>query len=83
MGYISGMNRDQMWLFPERVDASIEENNPVRFIEAYIDTLNLAALGFTHAVPKDTGRPPYTPADMWTLYIDGYLNQIRSRRTLA
>jgi transposase len=82
MGYISGMNRDQIWLFPESVDEYIEENNPVRCIDAYIDTLNLAALGFTHAVPKDTGRPPYTPADMLKLYIYGYLHKIRSSRKL-
>jgi transposase len=82
MGYISGMNRDQILLFPESVEEYIEENNPVRFIDAYIDTLNLAALGFTHAVPKETGRPPYTPADMLKLYIYGYLNKIRSSRKL-
>jgi transposase len=83
MGYISGMNREQILRFPESVDESIEENNPVRFLDADIDPLNLAALGFTHAVPKETGRPPDTPADMLKLYIYGYLKQIRSRRKLA
>lgn len=83
MGYISGMNREQILLFPESVDEYIEEHNPGRLIDAYIDTLNLAALGFTHAVPKDTGRPSYTPADMLKLYIYGYLHKIRSSRKLA
>lgn len=82
MGYISGMNREQILLFPESVDEYIEEHNPGRLIDAYIDTLNLAALGFTHAVPKDTGRPSYTPADRLKLDIDGYLHKIRSSRKL-
>jgi transposase len=80
MGYISGMNREQSWLLPERVDEYIEEKNPVRFLDASIDTLHLAALGFTPAVPKETGRPSYTPADMLKLSMYGYLHRIRSRR---
>jgi transposase len=82
MGYIHGMNRDQILLFPESVDEYVEANNPVRFIDAYVDNLDLIALGFMHAVPKDTGRPGYTPADMLKLYIYGYLNKIRSSRKL-
>lgn len=82
MGYISGMNREQVLLLPESVDEYIEENNPVRFIDAYVDSLNLATLGFTHAVPKETGRPCYAPADMLKLYIYGYLYKIRSSRKL-
>jgi transposase len=82
MGYISGVNRDQVLLFPESVDEYIEANNPVRFIDAYVDSLNLATLGFTHVVPKETGRPGYTPAAMLKLYIYGYLQKIRSSRKL-
>jgi len=76
------MNRDPVLLFPESVDDYIEENNPLRFIDAYVASLDLAALGFTHAVPKETGRPAYTPADLLKLYIDGYLHKIRSSRKL-
>ena len=82
MGYISGMNRDQVLLFPESVDEYIEENNPVRFIDAYVDSLDLTTLGFTHTVPKETGRPGYAPADILKLYIYGYLHKIRSSRKL-
>ena len=57
MGYISGMNREQVLRFPEIVDDYLAENNPVRFIDAYVESLALAALGFTHAVPQGTGRP--------------------------
>lgn len=82
MGSISGMNREQVLLFPEIVDDYIAENNPVRFIDAYVESLDLAALGFTPAVPKETGRPAYAPADLLKLYIYGYLNKIRSSRKL-
>jgi transposase len=82
MGYISGMNREQVLLFPESVDEYIEENNPVRFIDAYVDSLDLTILGFTHTVPKETGRPGYAPADILKLYIYGYLHKIRSSRKL-
>ena len=64
---------------PERVDEYIADNNPVRFIDAYVESLDLVALGFTRAVPK-TARPGYTPADLLKLYIYGYLQKIRSSR---
>jgi transposase len=65
---------------PKRVDEYIADNNPVRFIDAYVESLDLVALGFTRAVPKGTGRPGYTPADLLKLYIYGYLQKIRSSR---
>jgi transposase len=82
MSYIIGIRRDQVLLFPELVDEYIAANNPVRFIDAYVNSLDLEALGFTHAVPKETGRPAYAPTDMLKLYIYGYLNKIRSSRKL-
>jgi transposase len=82
MGYIRGMNRDQVGLFPDIIDEDIEENNPVRFIDAYVESLDLKALGFTHAIPQDTGRPGYAPADMLKLSIYGYLHKLRSSRKL-
>ena len=82
MGYIRGMNRDQVLLFPDIVDEYIAQNNPVRFIDAYVESLDLAGLEFTHAVPQETGRPAYAPAAMLKLYIYGYLHKIRSSRKL-
>ena len=82
MSYINGMNRDQVLLFPEVLDDYIADNNPVRFIDVYVDSLDLEALGFKYALPKETGRPPYNPADMLKLYIYGYINKIRSSRRL-
>ena len=82
MPYIEGVARNQAILFPEVIDDYIEEDNPVQFIDAFVDSLNLIALGFKYSVPESTGRPPYNPADMLKLYIYGYLNRIRSSRSL-
>ena len=57
-------------------------DNPVRFIDAFLDGLDLAAAGFERAAPKATGRPGYDPADLLKLYICGYLNRVRSSRRL-
>lgn len=82
MGYIEGIDRNQVILFPEVIDDYIEEDNPVQFINAFVDNLDLMGLGFKYSEPKATGRPPYNPADMLRLYIYGYLNRIRSSRGL-
>ena len=82
MRYIKGTDRSQTTLLPEVLDDYIQDENPVRFIDAYIDTLDLAELDFTYSETKETGRKPYNPADMLKLYIYGYLNKIRSSRQL-
>ncbi|MBN2355623.1 IS5/IS1182 family transposase, partial [candidate division KSB1 bacterium] len=64
MRYIRGDDRDQSTMFPEVLDDYIVEHNPVSFIDAYIDGLDLAAMGFTYSEPKETGRKPYNPGDM-------------------
>jgi len=80
--YIEGEPRTQTTLFPERLEDYIEESNPVRFIELFVDGLNLEKLGFGGMHPKVTGRPGYHPATMLKLYIYGYLNRIQSTRRL-
>ena len=82
MSYIEGVARNQVILFPEKIDDYIREENPVQFIDAFVDSLDLRALGFNHAQPGETGRPPYHPADMLKLYLWGYLNRVRSSRRL-
>ncbi len=57
-------------------------DNPVRFIDAFVDGLDLSAAGFERVGPKATGRPGYDPADLLKLYIYGYLNRVRSSRRL-
>lgn len=82
MKYISGIDRGQVLLFPEIIDDYISDDNPVRFIDAFVDSLDVMELGFKHAELNETGRPPYNPADLLKLYIYGYLNRIRSSRML-
>ncbi len=82
MSYIEGVARSQLILFPESIDDYIEEDNPVRFIDAFVDSLDVEELGFKYSLPEATGRPPYNPADMLKLYLYGYLNRVRSSRSL-
>src|SRR5690242_19742488 len=82
MAHIPGRDRSQLLLLPEAVDDYVAADNPVRFIEAFVDGLDLAALGFIGTVPKATGRPGFAPADLLKLYVYGYLNRIRSSRRL-
>jgi transposase/IS5 family transposase len=82
MVHIPGHDRSQLLLLPEAVDDYVAADNAVRFVEAFVDGLDLAALGFIGTVPKATGRPGYAPADLLKLYIYGYLNRTRSSRRL-
>ena len=82
MAHISGHDRSQTLLFPESVDGSVDPDNPVRFIDAFVDGRALTAAGFVGVEPKATGRPGYAPADLLKLYIYGYLNRVRSSRRL-
>src|ERR1035437_5548033 len=80
--HIDGVHRKQTILFPDTLDEYVDKRNPVRFIDAFIDGLNLEKLGFKHSIPCDVGRPSYDPSDLLKLYVYGYLNQIRSSRKL-
>jgi transposase len=82
MAHISGHDRSQVLLLPEAVDDYVGTDNPVRFIDAFVDGLDLAAAGFARVAPEATGRPGYAPGDLLKLYIYGYLNRVRSSRRL-
>jgi len=82
MTYIQGESREQIYLLPEAIDDYVGPENPVRFLDVFVEKLDLAGLGFTHATPGETGRPPYDPGDLLRLYLYGYLNRIRSSRRL-
>jgi transposase len=82
MTHITGHDRCQMLLLPEAVDDYVGADNPVRFIDAFVDRLDLVAAGFARVVPEVTGRPGYAPGDLLKLYIYGYLNRVRSSRRL-
>jgi transposase len=80
--FIEGESRTQSTLFPERLDDWIAEDNPVRAVDAFVDELNLAKLGFEGAEPASTGRPAYHPGTLLKIYVYGYLNRIASSRRL-
>ncbi|MGD0438784.1 MAG: IS1182 family transposase [Bryobacteraceae bacterium] len=82
MAHVSGQSRYQTTLFPEVPDDLVPGDHPVRVIDAYVDTLDLAQLGFLKVQAEATGRPPYLPGDLLKLYVYGYLNQVRSSRRL-
>ena len=80
--FVEGADRGQSTLLPERLDDWIDENNPVRVIDAFVDALDLAELGFEGVEPSATGRPSYHPSALLKLYIYGYLNRVQSSRRL-
>ncbi|NEX60176.1 IS1182 family transposase [Noviherbaspirillum galbum] len=80
--FIEGVERTQGTMFPAQLDEYVAEDNPVRVVDAFIDTLDLKSLGFDGAVPAETGRPSYHPAVMLKIYLYGYLNRIQSSRRL-
>src|SRR6516225_9470509 len=80
--FIEGQDRGQLILLPECLDDYVGEDNSVRVVEAFIDELDLAALGFAGVVPEATGRPSYHPATLLKIYLYGYPNRIVSSRRL-
>ncbi len=82
MDYIQGKPRSQIVLIESSMEEKIEQDNPVRIIDAFVDSCKLEEFGFTHAKHAPEGRPPYHPGDLLKLYIYGYLNRIRTTRML-
>lgn len=82
MRYVRGIDRRQATLLPAVVDDYVSGDSPVRVIEAFVDSLDMAELGFDRAEPASTGRPGYDPRDLLKLYVYGYLNEVRSSRRL-
>jgi transposase len=82
MNHRSGLDRSQTLLFPERLEDYVAPENPVRFLDAFVGSLDLHALGFARARCAATGRPPDDPAALLKLYLYGYLHRIRSSRLL-
>jgi transposase len=80
--FVEGEDRRQATLLPECIDDYVAEDNPVRAVDAFVDALDLAALGFGGAEPAATGRPAYHPATLLKIFIYGYLNRIPSSRRL-
>jgi transposase len=80
--FIEGTDRAQSTLFPEYLEDWIDEDNPVRVIDVFVNELDLGELGFVGVDPEITGRPSYHPSVLLKLYIYGYLNRVQSSRRL-
>src|SRR6202008_4031420 len=80
--FVEGVDRGQRTLFPECLEDWIDEGNPVRAIDAFVEKLALSRLGFDGVDPEATGRPSYHPSGLLKLYIYGYLNRVQSSRRL-
>ena len=80
--FVEGIDRSQSTLFPDRLEDWIDDGNPVRVVDVYVDELDLGDLGFGRVAPKSTGRPSYHPTILLKLYIYGYLNRVQSSRRL-
>src|ERR1035438_10454038 len=81
-GFVEGTDRQQTTLLPECLDDWVDERNPVRAVDVFVDALELRELGFDGVTPAATGRPGYHPSPMLKLYIYGYLNRVQSSRRL-
>ncbi len=82
MAYIRGEARAQTTMFPVTLDELIPADHMCRVIEAFVERLDMAKLGFVRAEPAETGRPGYDPRDLLKVYLYGYLQQVRSSRRL-
>ena len=80
--FIQSVDRSQGILFPEHLDDYVQDDNPVRVVDVFVEQLDLGELGFTSVTPLLTGRPAYHPSVLLKLYIYGYLNRIPSSRRL-
>src|ERR1043166_901286 len=80
--FVEGTDRGQSTLFPECLEDWIDEDNPVRVIDVFVDELGLAELGFDGVAPETTGRPAYHPSVLPKLYICGYFKRVQSSRRL-
>jgi transposase len=78
--FVEGVDREQATLFLEYLQDWIDQDNPIRAIDAFVDKLDLSRLGFDEVAPVPTERPSYHPSGLLKLYIYGYLNRVQSSR---
>jgi transposase len=81
MQFIQGKNREQSLLFPESLDQIIGQDNEVRIIDLFVESISTGDFKFIIKTTKE-GRPAYHPKDLLKLFVYGYLNHIRSSRQL-
>ena len=72
-------NTKQILLFPQRIDENIAEHDPVRVVDAVIESLNLEDFKKLY---RQRGRSPYHPKMMLKVIIYAYMNNIYSCRKI-
>lgn len=82
MPFILGEDRNQINLLPNTLEDFVSADNPVRVIDAYVDSLNIEDLGFVIYSGNNAGQKPYRRQDLLKLYIYCYMNKIRSSRMM-
>src|SRR5271163_1870984 len=82
MAHVTGQSRDQLALIPTSLNEAVSPDHPVRVIDGFVESLDLAGMGFSRVVAKEMERPCYAPGDLLKLYIYGYVNRVRSSRAL-
>lgn len=80
MPLITSKNRTQIEF--KSLEDSIELENPVRFIDAFVEKLELDKLYFVSKPVKTEGRPCFSNQLFLKVCIYGYFNGIRSSRKL-
>src|SRR5260370_42657006 len=83
VGHVQGEGRSQATLFPVTLEELIPDDHVWRVIDAFVDRLDMAGLGFERAEAGETGGHGYDPRDLLKLYLYGDLQQIRSSRRLG
>ena len=81
--FVEEADRGQWTLLPGCLDEFIDDSNPVRMIDVFVDALDLAEISFEGVEPAATGRPSYHPSVLLKLYVYGYLNRVQSSVVLA
>jgi transposase len=77
VSFIEGQDRAQVSLLPPSIDDYVASDSLVRMVDAFVESLDLAELGFGRVIAAATGRPGYQPGDMLRLYIWGYLRAVQ------
>jgi transposase len=80
MQHITGIPRNQM-VFSSLEDTILPEN-PVRFVDTFVEAVSLHTLGFSIQTIKTEGRPSFNTKLFLKIYLYGYLNGLRSSRKL-
>ena len=67
--FVEEADRGQWTLLPECLDDFLDESNPVRVIDVFVDAFDLAKMSSEGVEAAATGRPSYRPSILLKLFI--------------